>query len=159
MTNQNWDKGLMDKTADTYKVILRFLWDTPNATPKQINRIIGDDYSENTTYVWGALTKLRKFELVRQPYRGHYEITEKGMEVIGLTPKKPMLELPQEIRTKLDGGDIRRTVEYPPMTNPDITPPSEPLQAPTIVKVEEVDELPIVTKEITLKLKIIVEVM
>lgn len=152
MTNQNWDNGMRSKTKDTVKVILRFIWDNPNCQAKQIQRFIGEDFGEDSSYAWTLLAKMRKLELVRQPYRAHYVITDEGMLAIGLTPKKPLLDVAEILHKE-------EIVVEPPMVSVPINTTAKPLQAPTIVKVEEVDELPIVTKEITLKLKIIVEVM
>jgi hypothetical protein len=97
---KEWDFKLQDSTKDLYKVILRFLWDNPKARSLQIIKFIGQDYELSESYPNQILVAMKRKELIRQPFRGHWEITDKGMLVIGLTPvkfHKPLLELPKGI--------------------------------------------------------------
>ena len=75
-----WDYKLDNELKETYKVILRFLYDNPGSRVTEIAKFISDD----NPLISGRLRGMRKRGLVCNNTWGKWEATEQGLRIIGL---------------------------------------------------------------------------
>ena len=105
-----WDKGLHNETKDAYKIILRFLWDNPNASAKSIAGLI----QRNIKDIYNLfLKKMMERHLICRPAFARYAITEEGMKIIGIQPKKNIIETEIENNQEDETAVIGKLEEQP----------------------------------------------
>jgi len=79
-----WNRGLREDTKSEFIKVLKYLFDNPGRKAKEITKFLQYDDSRTSIHSH-CLTQMLKRELIRNNF-GRYEITEKGMRVIGLNP-------------------------------------------------------------------------